>query len=251
MRLAALRPFAPAALAAALVALLLAACQSTQEHSAELARKGSTVLKEETGLKVTKQSADVKVTSTTLISDVNGSAVVLGLENQSDQTLTDVPVEVKVFDAKGRTVYTNTTPGLEPALTSMPILKPHETAYWVNDQVLATGKPKSVKAEVGQSSSTLSGDLPDIEVGPPKLENDPVSGLEVRGTVVNKTGTDQGRLLLYAVGSKGGKVVAAGRGAIDHLKDSTKPLHYTIFFIGDPKGTKVDVTSFPALDQSK
>jgi hypothetical protein len=250
VKLARLRPFAHAATAAAL-ALLLAACQSTQDHSAELAKKGSTVLKEETGLKVTKQSTDVKVTSTTLLSDVNGSAVVLGLQNLSDQTLTNIPVEVKVFDAKGRTVYTNTIPGLEPALTSMPILKPRETAYWVNDQVLATGKPKSVKAEVGQTSSTLSGDLPDIEVGPPKLEQDPVSGLEVRGTVVNKTGTDQGKLLLYAVGSKDGKVVAAGRGAIDHLKDSTKPLHYTIFFIGDPKGTKVDVTSFPAIEQSK
>ena len=69
--------------------------------------------------------------------------------------------------------------------------------------------------------------------------------------MVNKTGADQGRLLLYAVASKGGKVVAAGRGAIDHLKHSTKPLHYTIFFIGDPKGAKVDVTSFPAIEQSK
>jgi hypothetical protein len=250
VRFSRLRRLLPAASAAAIAPLLLAGCQTTQEHSAELAKKGSTVLKEETGLKVTKKSTDVKVTSTTVLSDVNGSAVVLKLENQSDQTLTNIPVEVKVFDANNRTVYTNTTPGLEPALTSMPILRPHETAYWVNDQVLATGKPKSVKAEVGQSGSTLSGALPEIEVGPPKLEKDPVSGLEVRGTVVNKTGTDQGRLLLYAVASKGEKVVAAGRGAIDHLKDSTKPLHYTIFFIGDPEGTKVDVTSFPAIDQS-
>ena len=249
MRLVSMRPFALAA-SAALASLFLAACQSTQDHSAELAKKGSTVLKQEAGLKVTKQSADVKVVSSTLLSDVNGSAVVLGLKNDSEQTLTGVPVEVKVLDAKGRAVYTNTTPGLEPALTSMPILRPHETAYWVNDQVLATGKPKSVKAEVGQSSSTLSGDLPEIAIGPPKLEKDPVSGLEVRGTVVNKTGADQGRLLLYAVARKGGTVVAAGRGAIDHLKPDTKPLHYTIFFIGDPEGATVDVTSFPAIEKS-
>ncbi len=245
-----MRPFGLAA-SVALASLLLVACQSTQDKSAELAKKGSTVLKEEAGLKVTKQSTEVKVVSTTVLSDVNGSAIVLGLKNDSDQTLTDVPVEVNVLDAKGRTVYTNTTPGLEPALVSMPILKPQEVSYWVNDQVLATGKPKSVKAEVGQSGSTLSGDLPEIEVGPPKLEKDPVSGLEVRGTVVNRTGTDQGKLLLYAVARKDGRIVAAGRGAIDHLKPGTKPLHYTIFFIGDPEGAEVDVRSFPAIEQSQ
>jgi hypothetical protein len=42
-------------------------------------------------------------------------------------------------------------------------------------------------------------------------------------------------------------VVAAGRGAIDHLKAGTKPLHYDIFFIGDPKGADLEVTQFPAL----
>ncbi|MFN8160920.1 MAG: hypothetical protein U0R52_07760 [Solirubrobacterales bacterium] len=243
-----MRPFAFAAAAFGAI-LAFAACQSTQDRSAELAKQGSTVLEKEQGLKVTQRSADVKVVSSTVLSDVNGSAVVLGLRNDSSQTLTDVPIQVKVLDAKGRVVYTNTTPGLEPNLTSMPIVPPGDS-YWVNDQVLATGKPKTVKAEVGAGGSTLSGELPDIEVGPPKLEQDPVSGLDVRGTVVNKTGKEQGPLLLFAVAKQGSKVVAAGRGGIDHLKPSTKALHYTIFFIGDPKGAKVDVTSFPTVEQA-
>ena len=40
--------------------------------------------------------------------------------------------------------------------------------------------------------------------------------------------------LLYVVARRGGKVVAAGRGAIEHLKAGGKPRHYDIFFIGDP-----------------
>jgi hypothetical protein len=49
------------------------------------------------------------------------------------------------------------------------------------------------------------------------------------------------------VARKGDKVVAAGRGLIGRLKAGTKPVNYHIFFIGDPKGAQVDITSFPTL----
>ncbi|MFM9054741.1 MAG: hypothetical protein ACKOQ5_07855, partial [Solirubrobacterales bacterium] len=48
----------------------------------------------------------------------------------------------------------------------------------------------------------------------PAVEVDPTSGLKVAGTVVNKSSIEQVDLLLYAVATKGGKVVAAGRGLI-------------------------------------
>jgi hypothetical protein len=90
--------------------------------------------------------------------------------------------------------------------------------------------------------------MPDIEVSQPKLEGDPVSGISATGTVVNKTGSDQRRLLLYVVARKGGEVVAAGRGAIDHLKPERKKLDYTVFFVGDPSGAELTLSEFPALE---
>jgi hypothetical protein len=232
---------------AALSVVGLTACESTQSKSAALEEQGSKILLDDTGVTIGKESTEVEVVSSTLLTDANGSAVVVGLRNDSDESLTNVPISIDVRDAKGKSVYRNDIPGIEQALAAVPYIPAHGTVEWVHDQVLATGKPQSVKVKVGASSASYSGDLPDIEVSEPTLEGDPVSGLEVTGDVVNRTGADQGRLLLFAVAHRGNEVVAAGRGAIDHLKPASKPLHYDIFFIGDPKGADVTVTQFPTL----
>lgn len=236
---------------AVLAAAGLSACESTQSRSAELEKEGATELVSESGLKITKESSDVKVTSATVLSDANGSAVVIGLHNSSDQNLTSVPILIEVLDAKGKSVYKNDLPGIDPNLAAVPYIAAGGDTDWVDDQVLATGKPKSVKVKVGASTDSFSGAPPEIQVSAPTLEGDPVSGIEATGTVVNKTGEEQGQLLLYGIGTKGGKVVAAGRGAIEHLKAGTKPLHYDIFFIGDPTGSDLEVTKFPTLPGSK
>jgi hypothetical protein len=236
---------------ALLATVSLAACESTQSRSAALEDEGATKLLSESGVKIEKESTDVKVTSTALLSDPNGSAVVVNLHNASNKNLVDVPILIEVLDAKGKSVYKNDIPGIEPALVSVPYIPGGGDVEWVNDQVLASGEPKSVKVRVGASSDSYSGQLPDVVVSAPKIEGDPASGIEATGTVVNRTGEEQGRLLLYAVGRKGGEVVAAGRGAIEHLKPGTKPLHYDIFFIGNPRGTNLEVTHFPALPNSE
>jgi hypothetical protein len=225
----------------------LSACQSTQDKSAELEKQGSKLLLKDTGLTVSKESTDVKVTSTTLLTDANGSAVVVGLHNSSGQNLTNVPILIEVLDGKGKSVYKNDIPGIEPALAAVPYIPAGGDSEWVNDQVLASGKPKSVKVKVGASTASYSGALPDIEVSDPKVEGDPVSGIEATGTVVNKTGADQNRLLIYGIARKGNRIVAAGRGAIEHLKAGTKALHYDIFFIGNPTGADLKITDFPTL----
>lgn len=240
------RPIAAVGLAL-LLATSLAACESTQSRSAELEKEGGKELLSDAGLKIDKESSEVKVTSATVLGDANGTAVVVGLHNDSGKNLVDVPILIDVRDAKGKSIYRNDVPGVEPALASVPYIPAGGDTEWVNDQVLATGKPKSVKVKVGESSDSYSGKQPDIVVSPARIEGDPVSGIEATGTAVNKTGVDQDRLLLYAVARQGDEVVAAGRGAIEHLKAGTKPLHYDIFFIGDPTGAELEVTDFPTL----
>jgi hypothetical protein len=225
----------------------LGGCESTQSRSAELEKEGETALVVDQGLKIKEESSDVKVTSSTLLTDSYGSAVVVSLHNSSDRNLVNVPILIDVLDAKGKSVYRNDIPGIEPALAAVPYIPAGGEAQWVNDQVQTSGKPKSVKVKVGASGDSYSGPIPEIEVSKPTIEGDPVSGIEAKGTVVNRTGEDQERLLLYAIATSGGRVVAAGRGALEHLKGTTKPLHYNIFFIGDPKGADVEVTQYPTL----
>lgn len=243
------------ALAAAGLGLLalggLAACQSTQNRSAELEGQGAKTLLADSGLKIGKESTQVKVVDTALLTDANGSAVVVTLRNDSGEDLTNVPILIDVLDAKGKSVYRNDIPGIEPALAAVPYIPAGEEVDWVDDQVLAGGKPAKVRVKVGADAGTYSGEIPEIELSEPALSGDPVSGIEATGDVVNRSGEEQGRLLFYVVARSGGRVVAAGRGAIEHLKATTKPLHYDVFFIGDPRGDALELTAFPTLPGSE
>jgi len=229
-----------------LAAVAFAGCQSTQEKSAELAKQGQQAFTEK-GLSVTKENPDVKVLGTTVLSDPNGSAVAVELRNTSSKALVNLPIAIDVRDKKGKTVFQNNLPGLDPALTSIALLKPGETATWVNDQVFAASKPASVKVKVGIGERGGAPEkLPSIEVSAPKLTDDPVSGVEANGVVHNHSKLLQRKFTLFTVARKGNKIIAAGRGEIDKLKPiAGKNFNYHVFFIGDPKGGSLQLFSPP------
>jgi hypothetical protein len=236
----------PLAIALAGVALVATGCESTQDKSAKIAAELGPV-QQEKGLKISKRSKDVEVVSATLLTDQAGSAVVVRLRNGSNRDLVGVPIAIDVLDAKGRSVYTNTIPGIEPALAAVPYIPAGGEADWVHDQILATGKPAEVEVKVGEGGEAFDGEQPPISITEPKLEGDPYSGVLAGGEVENESGDDLDRLLLYAVATEGGRVVAAGRGAIEPFKAKPKPAPYSIYFIGDPRGAEVTVTKFPSL----
>lgn len=233
----------------ALLALAgLSACSSTQSRSAELEKENANVLLEEEGVTVEKEDPNIEVVATTLLSEAEGTAVVVELRNDSGADLVDVPIAIDVRDAKGGSVYRNDAPGLEQALVAVPFIPAHGEATWVHDQVLAAGKPATVEVKVGVGGTPFSGEQPAIEVSEPQLEGDPTSGIVADGDVVNRTGEDQNRLVLYAVARQGGEVVAAGRGAIEHLKPEAKKVPYNIYFIGNPEGAELSLYEYPTLD---
>jgi hypothetical protein len=240
------RAVVPVSLALAGVALVSTGCESTQDKSAKISAELGPV-KQEKGLKISKQSRDVELVSSTLLSDQNGSAVVVRLRNRSNENLVGVPIAIDVLDAKGKSVYRNDIPGIEPALAAVPFIPAGSEVEWVHDQILATGKPARVEVKVGEGGEPFKGEQPQVSVSEPKLEGDPYSGVLAGGNVENQSGEDLERLLLYAVATRGGAVVAAGRGAIEPFKAKPKPIPYNIYFIGDPKGAEVKVTQFPSL----
>ncbi len=238
----------PVALAG--VALVGAGCESTQDKSAQIAAELGPVAQEK-GLTIARESKDVRVVDTTLLSDANGSAVVVEVRNDSAKDLVEVPILIDVLDARGRSVYRNDIPGIEPALAAIPFIAAGEEVAWVHDQVLATGKPASVKVRVGASDASFSGEQPRVSVSEPKLEGDPYTGVAAGGEALNGSGEDLDRLLLYGIARDGGEIVAAGRGAIEPLKANGKDVAYNIYFIGDPRGAEVTVTQFPTLPGQK
>lgn len=241
------RPLVPVvAVALVGVALVATGCESTQDKSARIAEELGPV-QQEKGLKITRRSKDVEVVSATLLTDAAGSAVVVRVRNRSDRDLAEVPIAIDVRDRRGRSVYRNDVPGLEPALTAIPFVAGGGEAYWVNDQILATGRPDSVEVTVGAGGRAVAGKLPRFRATDPELEGDPYSGVVATGVLENESGERIERVLIYAVARQGDRVLAAGRGAIENVKPEPKPLHYNVYFIGDPRGAAVELELFPTL----
>lgn len=226
-----------------LVVPALAGCESTQSRSRRLAREGKQAFQEK-GLRVARRNADVRVGDRAVLHDKNGAAVAIALRNTSRRGMLNVPISIDVRDARGTSVFKNDDPGLEPSLVSAGLLRPGETFVWVHDQVQASGTPANVKAVVGEPKGTPPAKLPSIEVKRPKLETDPVSGVEATGSVLNRSKLEQRKLVLYGVARRAGRVVAAGRAQIPRLKAGRSRI-YHIFFIGNPKGARLTVTAPP------
>jgi hypothetical protein len=231
-----------------LVAIALAGCETTQDKARAIQEQGEQAQLEEQ-FRLGQPSKDVKVLDTTLLHDENGDAIVVQVQNTSNQTLVGVPILVDLRDAKGKSVYKNDIAGLEPTLNHIPVLKPGETFEWVNDQLSPTVTPKTAKVSVGTSEEKAPSQLPALDVSTPRLTETPVTGIEVEGRVTNNSKLDQKKLVLFAVARSGSEIVAAGRGQIKNLKVGAAPGPYNIFFIGNPSGAEITVKAPPSVLQ--
>ena len=135
-----------------------------------------------------------------------------------------MPIAIDVLDAKGKSVYRNDIPGIEPALAAVPFIPAGGEADWVHDQVLATGKPAKVEVKVGEGGEPVQRRAAgDLRLRPEARRRPLLGRRSPAATSKTRAGEDLERLLLYAVASKGGKIVAAGRGAIEPFKAKPKP----------------------------
>ena len=221
----------------------LTACESTQSRSARLRAEAKSRAPEK-GLKVTKLAPGVKVASTALLSDPNGTALVVELRNSSKRSLAAVPLAVDIADGKGASVYRNDTPGLETSLVSAALLPARRTEVWINDQVTATGTPERAKARAGVGGRVLKAAPPRIVVRVPRLQRDPTSGLAATGRIVNRSKIDQRDLVVNVVARKGGRIVAAGRAVVRRLR-AGQDARYQAFLIGKADGARLQASAPP------
>ncbi len=242
------RPPAGAAVRVALLALAvlaLAGCETTAAKSARLAKLGRAAVRNQKGLVVTAVNRDVAVLSSAVLHDANGTAATVTLRNTSAHPLANVPIAITVADARGRGVWKNDTPGLEPSLVSAPLLAPRSDFTWVNDQVQPTGHAATVHIRVGASPPSLL-TPPALSTSGVRLFTDPSSGVGAKGMVVNHSIVTQLKLVIFAVARRGRRVVAAGRAILPRVPPG-KPVPFQIFFIGDPTGAALQLSAPPTV----
>ena len=231
-------------LAAAIVGL--PACETTQQTSERLSKNAGSLLAVK-GLKITRENAAVKVQSETVLHDANGVAAVALLHN-TGPAQADVPVAIEVRDAKGRPVYDNSVPGLDPSLTSLPAIAKGARTFWVNNQIQTATAPRRLAVKVGATKAPAPAALPSIQITKLAYRTD-ISGVFARGVVTNKSKIPQRRLVVSCIALRGSKVVAAGRAIVEKLQPAPtpKPVTFRVYFIGNPKGDQLSCAAPPTV----
>jgi hypothetical protein len=235
-----------ALLLVAAAAVALSACQTTQELSAQRARSAKKLVAEK-GLTIGKANPLVAVRTTAVLQDANGIAAVVELRNKGRAAQARLPVAISVTDAKGKALYRNDLAGLEDSLVSMPLLERGQDAFWVDNQITATGKPAKVRATVGMAKGKAPAKVPSLEVSGVRLTSDSGSVI-AKGTIANESTVAQKRVTIFCVARRGSRVVAAGRAIVDRIPPAGgKPTPFTVFFIGNPKGAKLSFSAPPTV----
>jgi hypothetical protein len=234
--------------ALALCALALGGCESSQEKSAQLERQAKLARARDPaaashGLSITQISSEVRVVATQVLHSSEGTAAVVTLRNVSSHALRDVPIAITVKDAAGSVLYQNNAPGLEAALTAVPLLAPGQRLTWIDDQVQAAGAPTTVNAVVGEA--------PQAPVPAPRIALTGVHSSEeggssgMVGTVVNDSAVAQHGLVVYGLARRGERIVAAGRAVLSEVAAHGSS-SFQVLFIGSAAGAHVEASAPPS-----
>jgi hypothetical protein len=225
------------------LALTAGGCESNVERSAQLARHTRHAAAAQRGLVVTRENPHVRVLATVVLHDANGTAAVVTLRNDSARPLRNVPVAIALHGAHGQTLYQNNAPGLSAALVSTPLLRPGQPFDWIDDQLPASAATGSVSVRVGEAPAA-AGEPLQLSIEGVRLSEEAAGGQSVEGNVVNHSAVAQPEVVVFAVGRRGGTIVAAGRAVLPNVPaHSATP--FQVFFVGNPRGAALQVSAPP------
>jgi hypothetical protein len=227
-------------LGAALAAIALSGCESNLERSAQLEHvrlRHNAALKTSV-VSISKPNPQVAVLSSTIVKGKEGDAVAVLLRNRSAKAIADLPIEIAVKSSSGQVLYRNDVPGVTGSLVTVPLLRPHSPTTWIDDQVSTTGKAASVSVLVGPGSPAPSS-APQLSI---EGQHPTEGGEGVAGTVLNRSSIAQHELVVNAVSSKAGKVLAAGRAVLPEVSAGSSS-SFQLYLIGDPKGTSLQLSA--------
>jgi hypothetical protein len=234
-----------AALGGAVVALLLAGCETTEQESARIAKGLGHQTADATVTQIGSTNHAVRVLKSALVSSASGTAAALELTNTSATAQADIPILITATDAAGKAVYTNDTVGTSSPSGELSLLPARASAWWVDPNVLPSGgTPVHIIARIGKAGTVAPVSSATLSASRLKIGSNFIGPL-IGGTVVNGSAASQTQIAIYAVALSDGHVVAAGQGALPTLgAHASSPFQVAVF--GRPKGATAAVTVAPA-----
>ncbi|HEX3910504.1 MAG TPA: hypothetical protein VHW67_07385 [Solirubrobacteraceae bacterium] len=228
--------------------MTFSACETTENESAKIEREAVIARENEPGaLKLGAANRAVRASQVTLLSGGGRNAVAMRLTSSSTRAQANVPVLVNVTGKAGKLLYSNQPGGTEPLLQHVGLLGPHASAWWVNDQVLVNQPSTGVKVRVG-AGRRPSGRLASSALEVRTTHLSARSGVStVGGVLVNRAGGREGQVPVFAVGLRGGKVVAAGRVLVASLAGRRgAAAHFQFPLVGNAAGAEIELTAMPS-----
>jgi hypothetical protein len=219
---------------------MLAGCVTTQQRNERAKLTAERLLASRKALELGAPSADVRVGAVDLIRARRASAFVVELRNSAAHPVADVPLEVGVARA-GRRHVLNRRGGLDYFASHVASIAPHGRARWVF--VTRRRLPRGARpfAVAGAPSASLPGRPEAL----PELAAAAAPGGTPRVTIRNGRIPQYG-LPVYAFARRGGRYVAAGRGAIPHVGTggtATIPIP----LVGTRAGATLETEALPSI----
>ncbi|HEY2570162.1 MAG TPA: hypothetical protein VGI27_01750, partial [Solirubrobacteraceae bacterium] len=131
-------------------------------------------------------------------------------------------------------------------LSHVTLLRPHASMWWVDDEVLATGKVAAAKVSVGTGQRSRPGAGAAALSAKATHVATQAGTTTVSGVVANHTGRAQSSVPVFAVAVRGGKVVAAGRAVVASVPaGAALATPFDLPLVGDASRANIELTALP------
>jgi hypothetical protein len=233
--------------ACAALTVTASACQSTEQESARIGREGTQAAAATGALKLGAASRTVAVSDVTLLSSAGRTALAAKLTASSAAAQSQVPILVTVTGKGGKVLFSNGSGGAEASLQHVGLLVPHQSAWWVDDQVLVNQTGGTAKVSVGTGVKAPSGPLPTLSTS--GVHTSSQAGISVvSGNLLNGSARPQSKVPVYVVALRGASVVAAGRAVVGSLAGHVgASAPFQVFLVGNPAGATLSISAVPSV----
>jgi hypothetical protein len=232
-----------------LLATGLGGCVTTQQLNARAQLRAQRELAGGTAVRVTRPNPFVRVLSLALVRGRDTGALAVRLRNVSNRPSTDLPISVGLTSPTGHHSYLNGSADEDYFQNHVAAIGPRSDATWVftsRHSIQAGAQPFAKVGIAGVPPSTTVRVLPRIEASAAPVR----AGARRRSTlpveISNLSPVPQYELQVYAVATRSGRVLAAGRGAIVHLGTRSRAA-IVLTLTGNPDGASVEVDALPTI----
>ena len=223
---------------------LLAGCATTQQKAARLQLQNARLRAAQLSTRVSAAGSSVAVTGVSLVGRSGKTAFVVKLRNRGGRPVSDLPISVGYRLSSGRVVYVNAARGIGYFDSHLPLIGAGHAFTWIDTTARAVPAGARPFARVGGSSTVQVTGLS----APPAIAADvaKAAGGALEVTVRNRSGVTQYQLPVYAVASRGSRVLGAAVGTIAELAGgSSRTLRLRL--LGSAEGATVQLDTQPTI----